>query len=126
MGNTIIRVLHTPEHTENIALLVTDLRRGPEPWFVLTGDTILVGAVGRLDLPGNKERNAALLHASIHEKLLPLTLKLPRRAGPEIWSGTPGRTGHLSLGKVTVLLLFATPWSSNDQQLFVPEVLRER
>src|SRR5262245_1719566 len=40
LGNTRIRVLHTPGHTpESVSLLVTDLRRGPEPWFVITGDT---------------------------------------------------------------------------------------
>lgn len=73
LGNTIIRVLHTPGHTpESICLLVSDLRRGPEPWFVLTGDTLFVGAVGRPDLPGHAEANAVQLHASLHEKLLPL------------------------------------------------------
>jgi hydroxyacylglutathione hydrolase len=52
LGNTRIRVLHTPGHTpESISLVVTDLRRGPDPWFVLTGDTLFVGAVGRPDLP---------------------------------------------------------------------------
>jgi hydroxyacylglutathione hydrolase len=66
-------VLHTPGHTpESIALLVSDLRRGPAPWFVCTGDTLFVGAVGRPDLPGQTERNAAELHASLHQKLLSL------------------------------------------------------
>jgi hydroxyacylglutathione hydrolase len=73
LGNTLIRVLHTPGHTpESICLLVSDLRRGPEPWFVLTGDTLFVGAVGRPDLPGQAEANAAQLHTSLHQKLLPL------------------------------------------------------
>lgn len=48
LGNVRLRVLHTPGHTpESISLLVTDLRRGPEPWFLLTGDTLFSGAVGR-------------------------------------------------------------------------------
>ena len=48
LGNTRARVLHTPGHTpESISLVVTDLRRGTDPWFVLTGDTLFVGAVGR-------------------------------------------------------------------------------
>ncbi len=73
LGNTRLRVLHTPGHTpESIALLVTDLRRGPEPWFVLTGDTLFVGAVGRPDLPGRARENARALHSSLHEKLLSL------------------------------------------------------
>jgi hydroxyacylglutathione hydrolase len=73
LGNTIIRVLHTPGHTpDSIALVVSDLRRGPEPWFVCTGDTLFVGSVGRPDLPGHERDNAAELHQSLHEKLLAL------------------------------------------------------
>src|SRR5205823_78197 len=53
LGNTRIKVLHTPGHTpESVCLVATDLRRGADPWFVLTGDTLFVGAVGRPDRPG--------------------------------------------------------------------------
>ena len=38
---------------------MTDLKRGADPWFVLTGDTLFVGAVGRPDLPGRARENAA-------------------------------------------------------------------
>lgn len=73
LGNTIVRVLHTPGHTpESVSLLVSDLRRGPEPWFVCTGDTLFVGAVGRPDLPGHERENATELHRSVGEKLLAL------------------------------------------------------
>ena len=73
LGNTRVKVLHTPGHTpESVSLVVTDLRRGPDPWFVLTGDTMFVGAVGRPDLPGRARENAALIYDSIHGKLLGL------------------------------------------------------
>jgi hydroxyacylglutathione hydrolase len=73
LGNTRIRVLHTPGHTpEGISLVVTDLRRGPAPWFVITGDTLFSGAVGRPDLPGAARENASHLYSSLHEKLLAL------------------------------------------------------
>jgi glyoxylase-like metal-dependent hydrolase (beta-lactamase superfamily II) len=73
LGNTRLTVLHTPGHTpESLCLVVTDLRRGTEPWFVLTGDTLFVGAVGRPDLPGHARENAATLYDSIHRKLLTL------------------------------------------------------
>jgi hydroxyacylglutathione hydrolase len=73
LGNTRVKVLHTPGHTpESVCLLVTDLRRGTDPWFVLTGDTLFVGAVGRPDLPGRARENAGELHDSIHEHLLSL------------------------------------------------------
>jgi hydroxyacylglutathione hydrolase len=73
LGNTRIRVLHTPGHTpESVSMVVTDLRRSSDPWFVLTGDTLFVGAVGRPDLPGRARENAATLYRSIHQKLLSL------------------------------------------------------
>jgi hydroxyacylglutathione hydrolase len=73
LGNTRVRVLHTPGHTpESVCLVVADLRRGPDPWFVLTGDTLFVGAVGRPDLPGRVQESASELFDSIHDKLLTL------------------------------------------------------
>jgi glyoxylase-like metal-dependent hydrolase (beta-lactamase superfamily II) len=73
LGNTRANVLHTPGHSpESLCLVVTDLKRGADPWFVLTGDTLFVGAVGRPDLPGHARESAAALYASLHEKLLPL------------------------------------------------------
>jgi glyoxylase-like metal-dependent hydrolase (beta-lactamase superfamily II) len=74
LGNTRVKVLHTPGHTpESVCLVVTDLRRGADPWFVLTGDTLFVGAVGRPDLPGRASENAGELYDSIHAKLLSLS-----------------------------------------------------
>lgn len=76
LGNIRVQVLHTPGHTsESVCLVVTDLRRGPAPWFVLTGDTLFSGAVGRPDLPGDTARQAELLHASL-QKLLALPPEL--------------------------------------------------
>jgi hydroxyacylglutathione hydrolase len=73
LGNTRASVLHTPGHSpESISLLVKDLRRGPDPWFILTGDTLFVGAVGRPDLPGHARESARELFASLHTKLLTL------------------------------------------------------
>jgi hydroxyacylglutathione hydrolase len=52
LGNTHVRALATPGHApEHNAYVVSDLRRGTsDPWFVLTGDSLLVGDVGRPDL----------------------------------------------------------------------------
>lgn len=78
LGNVTMRVLHTPGHTpESICLVVTDRRRGEDPWFVLTGDTLLSGAVGRPDLPGAAEQSAAELHGSLQKLLrLPDTVEV--------------------------------------------------
>lgn len=73
VGNVRVQVLHTPGHTpESVCLLVKDLRRGDEPWFVVTGDTLFVGAVGRPDLAGREKEMAAQLHRSLHGRLLTL------------------------------------------------------
>jgi len=71
IGSVALHVVHVPGHTpDSIALLVTDLGRGTEPWFVLTGDTLFVGDVGRPDFGG--EQAAAHLYASLTERLLRL------------------------------------------------------
>ena len=69
LGNTVVRVLATPGHAPaHHAYVVADRRRGDEePWFVLTGDSLLVGDVGRPDLhaEGNPEPLAQQMFASI-------------------------------------------------------------
>jgi hydroxyacylglutathione hydrolase len=52
LGNTIVRALATPGHAPaHLAFVVADRRRGSEePWLVFTGDSLLVGDVGRPDL----------------------------------------------------------------------------
>lgn len=73
VGNVVVDVMHTPGHTpDSICLVVRDLRRGDEPWFVITGDTLLVGAVGRPDLAGREHEMAAQLHETLQRKLLTL------------------------------------------------------
>jgi glyoxylase-like metal-dependent hydrolase (beta-lactamase superfamily II) len=88
LGNTILRILHTPGHTpESLCLLVSDLRRGPDPWFVCTGDTLFVGAVGRPDLPGHERQNSAQLFDSLHESYS--TCPKPWRSFPLILPALP-------------------------------------
>lgn len=75
LGNTIVTALATPGHAPaHSAFVVADRRRGSEePWLVFTGDSLLIGDVGRPDLhvAGDPLGQARLLHASL-EKLLEL------------------------------------------------------
>ena len=119
LGNTRVRVLHTPGHSpESVSLLVTDLKRGTDPWFVLTGDTLFVGAVGRPDLPGRARENAAQLYTSIHEKLL--TLPDDLEIYPGHFSGSLCGAG-LS-GKPSSTVAFERRWNpmlSMDRDAFI-------
>ncbi len=68
LGNVLIQVLHTPGHTpEHISLLVTDKTRGAEPWFVLTGHTLMVGDLGRTELASDAEEGARALFESVQK-----------------------------------------------------------
>jgi hydroxyacylglutathione hydrolase len=77
LGNTTIQAIATPGHAlSHHAYLVTDYTRGEEPWFVLTGDALLVGDAGRPDLHAHGEqtvdRMARALYRSLTERLLAL------------------------------------------------------
>jgi len=73
LGNVVAKVLHTPGHTpEHICLLVSDRTRADEPWFVLTGHTLMVGDLGRTELATGAERGARdLFHSVRRLKTLP-------------------------------------------------------
>lgn len=66
LGNVTVRILHTPGHTpEHICLLVTDHARAQEPWFILTGHTLMVGDLGRTELATSAADGARALFGSI-------------------------------------------------------------
>ena len=53
LGQLRLRALHTPGHrTELTSILIVNPPRSPEPSMVLTGDSLLVGDVGRPDFGG--------------------------------------------------------------------------
>src|SRR5688500_11196680 len=70
LGRVCIRALHTPGHRpEHTAFALIDTARGPEPWAVLTGDTLFVGDVARPDLAVDKQEGARAMFGSLREKL---------------------------------------------------------
>src|SRR5215207_1628435 len=77
LGNTEIRAAATPGHAlAHHAYVVTDRTRGDDPWFVLTGDALLVGDAGRPDLHAHGahtvEEMARTLYRSLTERLMTL------------------------------------------------------
>lgn len=96
LGNVQVEVLHTPGHTpDSICLLVSDLRRGETPWFVVTGDTLFVGAIGRPDLAGQEKEMANQLYDVLQQKLLPLPNEIEifpgHQAGSVCGAGISGK-----------------------------------
>jgi hydroxyacylglutathione hydrolase len=102
LGNTHVRAIATPGHAPaHNAYVVADRRRGDtEPWLVFTGDSLLVGDVGRPDLhaQGEPEALARELYASL-QRLLELpdgVLVLPSHYGGSVCgrslSGNPFST----------------------------------
>jgi hydroxyacylglutathione hydrolase len=75
LGNVLVTAIATPGHAPaHNAYVVADRRRGDqEPWLVFSGDSLLIGDVGRPDLhvAGDARGQARLLHASL-AKLLEL------------------------------------------------------
>jgi hydroxyacylglutathione hydrolase len=73
LGNVIATALATPGHAPaHHAYVLADRRRGDEePWLVFSGDSLLIGDVGRPDLhvAGDARGQARLLHASLHRLL---------------------------------------------------------
>jgi hydroxyacylglutathione hydrolase len=66
LGDIVLRCLHTPGHRpEHCCLAVSDLTRGPEPWIVLTGDSLFVGDAARPDLAVEAREGAEGLFHSL-------------------------------------------------------------
>jgi hydroxyacylglutathione hydrolase len=73
LGNTLVTAIATPGHAPaHHAYTVADRRRGTEePWLVFSGDSLLIGDVGRPDLhvAGDAHGQARLLHGSLRRLL---------------------------------------------------------
>jgi hydroxyacylglutathione hydrolase len=78
LGNTEIQAISTPGHAlAHHAYLVTDRRRGDEPWLVLTGDALLVGDAGRPDLHAHGEHTVEQMARELYRSLTDKLLALP-------------------------------------------------
>jgi hydroxyacylglutathione hydrolase len=98
IGNIMLRSVHTPGHTpEHLSFLVTDGAATTEPGFLLSGDFVFVGDVGRPDLLdetagaiNTRFAGAKQLFKSLQEKFLTL---------PDYVQVWPGHGAGSSCGK---------------------------
>jgi hydroxyacylglutathione hydrolase len=77
LGEVTLEFRHTPGHTpESMSVVIYEHAGDPEPYGVLTGDTLFIGDVGRPDLLSSigytREQLAGELYDSLHGKLLTL------------------------------------------------------
>jgi hydroxyacylglutathione hydrolase len=78
LGNTELEAIATPGHASaHHAYLVTDHRRGEEPWMVLTGDALLVGDAGRPDLHAHGDETVEAMAGTLYRSLTERLLALP-------------------------------------------------
>jgi hydroxyacylglutathione hydrolase len=125
LGNVYAQVLHTPGHTpEHISLVVTDRTRGAEPWFVLTGHTLMVGDMGRTELASSAEEGArALFRSAELLRTLPDYLEVL----PGAFAGSV--CGRGLSGKATSTIgferRFNRAFSLADEETFVELMLKE-
>ena len=78
LGNTEIHAISTPGHARaHHSYAVTDRTRGDEPWFVITGDALLVGDAGRPDLHAHGEQTVEEMARSLYRSLTERLLALP-------------------------------------------------
>ncbi len=129
LGNTVVKALATPGHAPaHHAYLVTDHVRGDDPWFALTGDSLLIGDAGRPDLhaggDGSVEDLARALHRSLHERLL--TLPDHVLLYPAHYSGSVCGRG-LSANPVSSVGFerLSNPLLSLGEDQFVAELLKD-
>lgn len=125
LGNVSARVLHTPGHTpEHISLVVTDRTRRPEPWFVFTGHTLMVGDMGRTELASSAEDGARALFTSAGRlRALPDYLEVL----PGAFSGSVCGRGLSGKASSTIGFerRFNRAFSVTDEEEFVRLMLRE-
>jgi len=100
LGNTELEAIATPGHAgAHHAYLVTDHARVDDPWFVLTGDALLVGDGGRPDLHAHGEETVEDMARSLYRSITDRLLTLPDHLllYPAHYSGSVcgrGLSGH--------------------------------
>jgi len=125
LGNVTIEVLHTPGHTpEHISLLIRDRTRSEDPWFVMTGHTLMVGDLGRTELASSAEEGARVLFRSAQRlKALPDHLEVL----PGAYSGSV--CGKSLSGKPTSTIGFEKRHNKafriDDEEEFVRRMLTD-
>ena len=104
--------------------LVADRTRGPDPWFLLTGHTLMVGDLGRTELAASAEDGARMLFETVQKlKSIPDYIEVL----PGAYAGSV--CGRSLSGKPMSTIGFEKKYNRafgiNDKESFVEFMLKE-
>ena len=129
VGALVIRALETPGHTpESLSFLVFKPSSHGKPWGVLTGDTLFVGDVGRVDILSSRlpvNDLAGLLYDSLHQKLLTLpddTRVYPAHGAGSLCGRNISKDTWSTMGRERTMNAALKPMT---REAFIAEVTRD-
>jgi len=134
LGNITIQAEHTPGHTpEHLSFLVTDGAQASEPGFLLTGDFVFVGDLGRPDLldeaaggVDTRFAGARDLFASLRDRFLNLpdyVQVLPAHGSGSACGRALGAVPATTVGYERTFSWWAPYLRDDDEQGFVDALL---
>lgn len=137
LGNITIEAVHTPGHTpEHLAFLVTDGAQSTEPGFMLSGDFVFVGDLGRPDLldaaaggVDTRFTGAQQLFTSLREHFLSLpdyVQVLPGHGSGSACGRALGAVPTTTVGYERNFSWWATYLKNDDIDGFVEELLNSQ
>ena len=134
LGNITIQALHTPGHTpEHLSFLVTDGAFSDQPGYLLSGDFVFSGDLGRPDLldeaaggVDTRFEGARQLFASLRDKFLPLPDYVqvhPAHGAGSACGKALGAIPSTTVGYERLYAWWGPYLAANDEQGFVNELL---
>jgi len=129
VGGLVVKALATPGHTpESLSFLVLERPGDAKPWGVLTGDTLFVGDVGRVDILSSRlpvTELAGLMYDSLHQKLLTLpddTRVYPAHGAGSLCGRNISKDTWSTIGRERAMNAALRPMS---RETFIAEVTRD-
>jgi len=134
LGNITLQAIHTPGHTpEHLSFLVTDGAQADAPGFMLSGDFVFVGDLGRPDLldeaaGGIDTRfgGAKDIFASLRDRFLTLpdyVQVLPAHGAGSACGKALGAIPTTTVGYERAFAWWSHYLDDNDEQGFIDELL---
>src|SRR5262245_36119983 len=129
VGAVAIRALETPGHTpESLCFVVFEHAGDETPYAVLTGDTLFVGDVGRVDILSSRlpvAELAGLMYDSLHGKLLKLpdeTKVYPAHGAGSLCGRSISKDSWSTIGRERMINVALQPMG---REAFIADVTRD-